>query len=256
MPHMAAATPFEAAELRKRRAQEEKTGGASAAQAEDTKKQRAGNALSRWLQRSPIVANMFMTILAGVIGNAITQTFIEQDGWTAATGRRAPEEYARRLAVLGNMLNLNRLLRFNVVKCVLVFCFTMPWTLYCLPAVGRFIETKLSAVSAYLRDSFKTRTFVVAVMKICVDQSVFAPPMTWISLVGFRWLDNALDLGTYSLGPAMPSYERWWGSMLGAFAIWPAAQIINLTIVPAHYQLVYVQAVAVIWNAYLRWMAK
>ena len=52
-----------------------------------------------------------------------------------------------------------------------------------------------------------------------------------------------------------PGSEKFLAALKGNYSIWPAAQAINLWFLPAEWQLVWIQCVALIWNVYLSWCA-
>lgn len=45
--------------------------------------------------------------------------------------------------------------------------------------------------------------------------------------------------------------ENFWPTMIVNWKIWPAAQLINFTIIPLHYRLLFANSVGLFWNCYL-----
>lgn len=60
-----------------------------------------------------------------------------------------------------------------------------------------------------------------------------------------------LSNGT-SLNKAMDhSKEVLWPTLLANWKLWPAAMLVNFAIIPPHFSVLYVNIVAIAWNAYL-----
>ncbi|XP_049872915.1 protein Mpv17 [Pectinophora gossypiella] len=88
----------------------------------------------------------------------------------------------------------------------------------------------------------------VAVKKVFLDQVVFAP-MVLCSLLcivgasqGKNWDSIKQDLNTNYIDILKANYM-----------LWPWVQLLNFYYIPLHYQVLFVQCVALFWNTYLAW---
>ena len=95
----------------------------------------------------------------------------------------------------------------------------------------------------------KYTSFQRGIAKMACDQSIFAPTFTvvityLVSLVNGESLEQIKQR-------LRNDYVT---IMLKNYQLWPAAQIINFTVIPLQYQVLFAQSVAVIWNCYLSWM--
>ncbi|XP_011182356.2 mpv17-like protein [Zeugodacus cucurbitae] len=85
-----------------------------------------------------------------------------------------------------------------------------------------------------------------ALKKVALDQTLFAPAFI-ASLIGIFGLVN---------GESIPTIEdRFRNDYLTIlsrnYMLWPAAQVINFSLVPLNYQVLYAQFISLIWNIYL-----
>ncbi|KAK9504362.1 hypothetical protein O3M35_010712 [Rhynocoris fuscipes] len=92
------------------------------------------------------------------------------------------------------------------------------------------------------------RSKKVAIYKMVTDQLIFAPTMlatmfTYIKLVNGA---NKQQLKK-SLKEEYPKL------LLDNYKIWPAAQFLNFYLIPVQFRVVFLQSLAVFWNAYISW---
>ena len=45
--------------------------------------------------------------------------------------------------------------------------------------------------------------------------------------------------------------QQWWPSVVANWQLWVPAQVINFALVPVHFQVLFANGVACIWNIYL-----
>lgn len=82
--------------------------------------------------------------------------------------------------------------------------------------------------------------------RVGVDQLSFAP-----LVIPFYFGCLTLMEGK-SLGVAKQKIEdRWWDTLKTNWAVWPAFQLINFSVVPLQHRLLAVNCIAVFWNTYL-----
>jgi len=78
------------------------------------------------------------------------------------------------------------------------------------------------------------------------DQTVHATFFTfvyfmWLNLVNHTGFEKAVNNTKELLIP----------TMIANWKVWPAAMLINFSIIPQHYSVLYVNTVAIFWNAYI-----
>lgn len=180
-------------------------------------------------KNSPFISNMIFTFVMAIVGNSFVQQFVLED----------------------HVFSYDKLIRFSLLKCVLVALIVYPWTCIFNRKIGYFAHKKLfnNEVSA-------KNTLIVSLIKLSVDQICFSPCMCFVHLTSLHYVDAVLDKGDFNPLNSLASYEKWHAGISGSLAIWPGAQLVNLTMVPEEYQLGYVQCVAVVWNAWLSFVSK
>lgn len=85
--------------------------------------------------------------------------------------------------------------------------------------------------------------------KMFLDQALFAPPFTLlisylVPFVNGEKHDDIVD----------GLKKTYFDILKGNYMLWPVAQVVNFTLVPLQYQVIYAQCIALIWNSYLSWM--
>lgn len=85
-----------------------------------------------------------------------------------------------------------------------------------------------------------------ALKKMALDQTVFAPSFI-ASLIGIFGLINGESISTIQ----NRFKNDYFTIMSRNYMLWPAAQVINFSVVPLNYQVLYAQFISLIWNIYL-----
>ncbi|KAJ1734606.1 hypothetical protein LPJ61_000988 [Coemansia biformis] len=93
------------------------------------------------------------------------------------------------------------------------------------------------------------RSTAAAVLKrIVADQAAFAPFACGAFVVGMGALEG---LGLGELLERMR--ERYPRILLAGYCVWPAAQLVNFSVVPLAYRVPFGSTVGLFWNTYLSW---
>ncbi|CAG7838439.1 unnamed protein product [Allacma fusca] len=88
-----------------------------------------------------------------------------------------------------------------------------------------------------------------ALAKMAVDQFGFAPIFI-VLFLGVNGITNGKEVSQIK-----EDVKRDYTTILEAnYKIWPAVQIVNFWIIPAHMRVLFVQTFALLWNTYLSWM--
>ncbi|XP_036318631.1 mpv17-like protein [Rhagoletis pomonella] len=126
-------------------------------------------------------------------------------------------------------IDVNRMLRFASVGIIFV---------------GPVLKTWYGTL-----DKFVPKTdppFKRGLKKMALDQLVFTPGFV-ASVLGVIGLAN----GQTRAQIKETLREDYFMILSRNYMLWPAAQIINFSVVPINYQVLFAQFVAVIWNTYL-----
>lgn len=110
--------------------------------------------------------------------------------------------------------------------------------------MGPVLHTWYGILNRYVLGRFSV------LRKVVFDQTVFAPLFNSSFFFGVGLLEGQLfpDIVT-------SWRSRIWSSMLANWSIWPIAQAVNFLFVPLPLQIVYVNCVAVVWNAILTYIS-
>ncbi|KAJ1965299.1 hypothetical protein GGI12_000859 [Dipsacomyces acuminosporus] len=84
--------------------------------------------------------------------------------------------------------------------------------------------------------------------RVAVDQTMFAPFACGYFVTGMAFLEGLSPSDV--LERAKTQYL---GILVAGYALWPAAQIINFSIVPLAYRVQFGSVVSLFWNTYLGW---
>lgn len=90
---------------------------------------------------------------------------------------------------------------------------------------------------------------VAVISKVAIDQLVQSPAGTCLF---FAW-NNALQGQPQEIIPSIR--DKLWSTTKAGWQLWPAAQAVNMYLVPAHLRVAYIQVVAVFWTNILSRMA-
>lgn len=84
--------------------------------------------------------------------------------------------------------------------------------------------------------------------KMFLDQAVFAPPFTLLISYLVPFINGQKH------EKIVDNLKKTYFDILKAnYMLWPMAQVINFSLVPLQYQVLYSQFIALIWNSYLSW---
>ncbi|KAJ2044695.1 hypothetical protein GGI01_002634 [Coemansia sp. RSA 376] len=93
-----------------------------------------------------------------------------------------------------------------------------------------------------------SRSTSAVLKRLAVDQTVFAPFATFSFIGGMGAMEG--------LGPS-ELVERfriqYLPLLIAGYALWPAAQVVNFSIVPLAYRIPFTSVVGLMWHTYLSW---
>ncbi|KAJ2232448.1 Protein Mpv17 [Coemansia sp. RSA 485] len=89
---------------------------------------------------------------------------------------------------------------------------------------------------------------VMALKRVAVDQTVFAPFATGVFVFGMGALE-----GLDTAGLVQRAKTQYMDILTAGYALWPAAQLINFSFVPLVYRVPFGSTVSLFWNTYLGW---
>lgn len=89
-----------------------------------------------------------------------------------------------------------------------------------------------------------------AIQKMISDQLLFSIPFNSSFIIGVGLLEGG------SLSDVTTSVrDKWWTTAKANWCLWPAAQMINFSLVPKSFQIIYVNSVGFVWNVVLTYIA-
>ncbi|CAA93564.1 Integral membrane protein [Schizosaccharomyces pombe] len=88
--------------------------------------------------------------------------------------------------------------------------------------------------------------FIAIVLRVALDQFIFAP----LGIVFFFLFMGITECKSYE---RLKSYFRkhYWPTLKANYILWPAVQLFNFTFVPLVLQVIFANAVSMVWTAYL-----
>ncbi|KAJ2082973.1 hypothetical protein H4R24_001167 [Coemansia sp. RSA 988] len=85
--------------------------------------------------------------------------------------------------------------------------------------------------------------------RVAVDQIIFAPAAVAAFFTGMGLMEGK------TFGEIRDHlHERYFKALAGNYVLWPAAQIVNFSIVPLMYRVPFSGMVGILWNFYLSWV--
>jgi protein Mpv17 len=96
----------------------------------------------------------------------------------------------------------------------------------------------------------RSLTLVKPVLKrVLFDQAIFAP----IGLANFFIIMGKLEGKTFT--DIKEKFNRnYFTALISNYALWPASQFINFSLIPLYYQVPFASCVGIAWNTYLSWL--
>ncbi|KAK9235842.1 hypothetical protein V1525DRAFT_408653 [Lipomyces kononenkoae] len=94
------------------------------------------------------------------------------------------------------------------------------------------------------------RPMLEALARMTVDQTVWAP----FGLASFYVSMGVLQLHSWDQIKE-ELRTKWWRTMIGNYAVWPAVQFVNFRLIPLDYRLMFVNIISIGWNAFLSWFS-
>ena len=84
------------------------------------------------------------------------------------------------------------------------------------------------------------------VVQIVLDSIIFSP----VTVSGYLTVRSLLE-GTGFAGAKEKCTAKLLGAVMGAWKFWPAVNVINFSIVPMHFRVLYMNVMSVFWSGYL-----
>lgn len=109
---------------------------------------------------------------------------------------------------------------------------------------GPALRTWYGVLNKHIGSQGKT----VAIKKVLIDQTLFAPMFLGLLLVTVGVLQG--KDGVHIKSDLKANYLD---VLATNYYIWPWVQLVNFYYVPLQYQVLVVQTVALLWNTYLSW---
>lgn len=91
----------------------------------------------------------------------------------------------------------------------------------------------------------------VVLKKVALDQFLFTP----VSLCGFLVIINKMQ-GKKWRFVKEEIEDKYFSILFTNYSVWPFVQLVNFYAVPLRHQVLFVQSVAIFWNAYLSWKSQ
>ena len=122
--------------------------------------------------------------------------------------------------------------------------------LFAAPVLNVWYSNVIPKCTSYIFSYGALKPYSTPIPKmICgvfLDQTAFAT----FFLVSFFVIMDYADNGNFK-NSGKNLREKFWPTMIVNWKLWPAAQIINFSIVPIHARVLYVNSIGLIWNCYL-----
>ncbi|XP_011496434.1 PREDICTED: protein Mpv17 [Ceratosolen solmsi marchali] len=93
---------------------------------------------------------------------------------------------------------------------------------------------------------FGSKGVIVVLKKVACDQLLFAPVFIAILLSTI-----ALMQGHNLKSTKLKLKNEYTDILINNYKLWPIVQLLNFYFVPLHYQVLVVQAIAILWNTYI-----
>jgi len=99
---------------------------------------------------------------------------------------------------------------------------------------------------------------------LALDALVFSPIavagyLLFRTFLAMQDCKDSCDIASLSKSPAVQPYDNvmtrlqplWWSTLQASWSFWPVANVINFTLVPLPYRVLYNNALSLFWNGYL-----
>lgn len=113
---------------------------------------------------------------------------------------------------------------------------------------GVLVAPTLHAWYSFLHRRLPGDAMATVGRRLLLDQLAFAPTFIPSFMMTLLLLEGHAH-------PARKVRHEWWPAMLVNWQLWVPAQLINFRFVPVHFQVLFANGVAVVWNVYLSWAA-
>ena len=115
-------------------------------------------------------------------------------------------------------------------------------------ALGGFlVGPTLHGWYAWLHRAIPGSTAGSVLQRLALDQGVFAPIFTPSFMFAVRVLERPQEAPRALASVA----DDWWPAVTANWKLWIPAQLVNFAIVPLHFQVLFANGVALVWNTYL-----
>ncbi|KAJ1801180.1 hypothetical protein LPJ59_000504 [Coemansia sp. RSA 2399] len=184
-------------------------------------------------------------------GNTIAQYF---DLWSNSSQRDRNKSRQAKLPDLELSTAKEDMTRYDPVQTLRFFVYGLMFT----PIAYRWhaflntrfpLRSQLTEVAALSKPAQSASSRIGMVLKrVAVDQAIFAPFACGAFVVGMGVLEGQgpKDL----LERIRLQYPK---VLLAGYVLWPAAQLVNFSLVPLSYRVPFGSVVSLFWNTYLSW---